>query len=70
MDFTPEAAAAAVAEATDEVVSRLTPDWTCLFPGAEPDLAAWQSFVDAGLTVLALPEEAGGAGLGADALAP
>ncbi|MCK0439529.1 acyl-CoA/acyl-ACP dehydrogenase [Gordonia alkaliphila] len=70
MDFTLEAAAAAVAEATQEVVGRLAPDWTDKFDADGFDRAAWEAFTGAGLTVLALPEALGGDDLPLDALAP
>ena len=70
MDFTPSAAAAAVAEVTQEVVGRLEPDWTDKFTAHAYDRTAWRALVDAGLTVLALPEDHGGDALGSDALVP
>ncbi|MFZ2512260.1 MAG: acyl-CoA dehydrogenase family protein [Gordonia sp. (in: high G+C Gram-positive bacteria)] len=70
MDFTPSTAAAAVAEATDEVTARLTPDWTEKFTRSDFEGAAWRAFAEAGLTVLALPEAFGGDSLPLDALIP
>lgn len=70
MDFTPSTAAAAVAEATDEVTARLTPDWTEKFTRSDFDNAAWRAFAEAGLTVLALPEAFGGDSLTLDDLIP
>lgn len=70
MDFTLEATAAAVAEATQEVVGRLAPDWTDKFDGDGFDRNAWEAIAGAGLTVLALPEALGGDDLPLDALTP
>ncbi|MEZ5211097.1 acyl-CoA dehydrogenase family protein [Gordonia sp. (in: high G+C Gram-positive bacteria)] len=70
MDFTLDEAGAAVAEAADEVVNRLSPDWTAAFDADGFDRAAWAALTGAGLTVLGLPVTAGGDGLALDALAP
>ncbi len=70
MDFTPSTAAAAVAEATDEVTARLAADWTEKFTRSDFDGDAWRAFTEAGLTVLALPESFGGDSLALDALTP
>lgn len=81
MDFALEAPAAAVAEATEEVVARLTPDWTDKFDGGDDksaggdtaagfDCDAWASLVGSGLVMLALPEACGGDDLTIDALLP
>ncbi len=70
MDFALEAPAAAVAEATEEVVGRLQPDWTAKFAESGFDREAWSALAGAGLTVLALPESCGGDELTIDALAP
>ncbi|GAA3955694.1 acyl-CoA dehydrogenase family protein [Gordonia caeni] len=70
VDFTPDATAAAVAEATQEVVGRLAPEWTDRFTEDGFDAAAWQALTGAGLTVLALPAAHGGDDLGVEALIP
>ncbi|GEE01227.1 putative acyl-CoA dehydrogenase FadE [Gordonia spumicola] len=70
MDFTLDPAAAAVADVADDVVKRLQPDWETKFVGDGFDAAAWQSFVDAGVTAMPLTEEDGGDDLDIDALRP
>lgn len=70
MDFTLDPAAAAVAEAADEVVRRLAPDWETRFDPSGFDDAAWQAFVDAGFPAMPLPEDVGGDDLDVDSLRP
>lgn len=70
MDFTPDEAAGAVAEAAEEVFARAEPVWTDRFDSdGGYDSALWHALVEAGLTGLPLPEAHGGDGLaGADVL--
>lgn len=70
MDFTLQEPGAAVAEAAEEVVGRLRPDWTAKFADDGFDRAAWAALTDAGLTVLGLPEAAGGDDVPLDGLTP
>lgn len=67
MDFTPEATAAALAEAADEAMRRLTPDWTDRFDDGF-DRAAWRLLIDCELATMAFPPALGGEGLDVDAL--
>ncbi|GAA1481197.1 acyl-CoA dehydrogenase family protein [Gordonia sinesedis] len=71
VDFAPDATAAAVADAAEEVFVRHRPDWTDRF-GAKPgfDAPLWRAIADAGLTALPLPTVHDGDDVDAGAILP